>query len=472
MKTPIYPELPVLVVDDEATALELCEMALRANGITNVLLCQDSRRVGDHFSDGEVGVVLLDLNMPEVPGDQVLANLSADYPEVPVVIVTGADDVGTAVKCMKAGAFDYLVKPLDESRLASTVERAVDVRELRRENTLLKRGVLTDTLDHPEAFSDTITGNRDMLSVFRYVEAIAPSTQPVLISGETGVGKELIASAIHTLSRREGPFVPVNVAGLDDNLFADTLFGHAKGAFTGADRARSGLVEQASGGTLFLDEIGDLNLASQVKLLRLLQEREYLPLGSNMLKRCNARVAVATNRDLRAGSESGAFRKDLYYRLHTHHILLPPLRERLDDLPLLLDHFLEVAANATGKEKPTPPRELLDLLSTYHFPGNVREMESMVVDAVSNHRSGVLSMDQFKARITETRGVNKAAPPDESETGEALFASWERLPTVRDATKELVAEAIRRSNGNQTIAAQLLGITRSALNKRLTRAKK
>lgn len=473
MKPTIFPELPVLVIDDEEQALELCQMALKVHGITNVLLCQDSRRVSEHFAEKEIGIVLLDLTMPEVTGEKLLGQIAQEHPEVPVIIVTGANDVGTAVRCMKEGAFDYMVKPLEESRLATTVERAIELRELRRENSLLKQRVLTNTLEHPEAFAETVTNNRDMLAVFQYVEAIAPSSQPVLVTGETGVGKELIAGSIHRLSGRDGPFVPVNVAGLDDNLFSDTLFGHVKGAFTGADTAREGLVEGAAGGTLFLDEIGDLSLASQVKLLRLLQEREYMPLGSNLLKRSNARIIVATNRDLHARSGSGEFRKDLYYRLHTHHIEVPPLRERLDDLPLLLEHLLERAAEAAGKDKPTPPRELVDLLATFHFPGNIRELESMVLDAVSNHRSGVLSMDFFKARITETRSTTATSPPGKKqEAGDSLFSSFERLPTVQEATEDLIAEAIRRSNGNQTIAAQLLGITRGALNKRLTRAKK
>ncbi len=341
--------------------------------------------------------------------------MANDFPEIPVIIITGSNDVDTAVRCMKSGAFDYMVKPVEKSRLISGVKRAIEIRELQRENKWLRAHVLSDKLEHPEAFSEIITNSPAMKSIFQYIEAISPSPQPVLITGETGVGKELVAKAIHHLSHRTGPFVPVNVAGLDDNVFADTLFGHRKGAFTGADQTRSGLVEQASGGTLFLDEIGDLSPASQVKLLRLSQDGEFFPLGSDVARRSDARVLVATNQDLEVLQSSGKFRKDLYYRLCAHHVHLPPLRERPEDLPLLIDHFLETASQTLGKKKPTPPRELFALLSTYHFPGNVRELQSMILDAVSSHKSGKLSLEVFKSYIRQKHPAfdidSKQLPP-------------------------------------------------------------
>lgn len=325
-------------------------------------------------------------------------------------------------------------------------------------------------MEHPEAFSEIITNSPTLRSIFQYIEAISSSPQPVLITGETGVGKELVAKAIHQLSQRKGTFVPVNVAGVDDNVFADTLFGHRKGAFTGADQARSGLVEQASGGTLFLDEIGDLSPASQVKLLRLLQDGEYFPLGSDVGKRSDARVVVATNQDIQALQESGKFRKDLYYRLCAHPIHIVPLRERREDLPVLVDHFLRKASETLCKKKPTPPGELLTLLSTYHFPGNVRELQSMILDAVSSHKSGKLSMDVFKSYIRQKQPL---LDMDSKELlqGENIRASFsEQLPTLKQTEQLLVSGAMKRASGNQAIAAQMLGITRQALNKRLKQA--
>jgi DNA-binding NtrC family response regulator len=370
---------------------------------------------------------------------------------------------------MRQGAFDYIVKPVEKSRLVSSVRRAIELRELHRENQLLKARVLSDRLSRPEAFADIVTVSSGMRSIFQYVEAVAPSPRPVLITGETGVGKELVAHAVHTLSGRKGAFVPVNVAGLDDHVFADTLFGHKRGAFTGAMEVRAGLLEQAGSGTLFLDEIGDLSPPSQVKLLRLLQDGEYFPLGSDLAKRSGARIVVATNQDLEVSRNSGRFRKDLYYRLCGHRIHILSLRERREDVPVLLDHFLAKAAESLGKKKPTPPDELIKLLASYHFPGNVRELESMVYNAVSIHTAGKLSMEAFKAEIFKkqpglSREYESADRSDEALRGVAFP---DPLPTLKQTELLLVDEALRRASGNQSIAAAMLGITRQALNKRL-----
>ena len=360
-----YPEFPLLLVDDEEHSIDSFEITLRSDKINHFIRCQDSRNVLSLLAEHEVEAILLDLKMPYITGDELLPTIVTDFPDIPVIIITGADDVETAVKCMKAGAFDYMVKPVEKNRLLTGVKRVIEIRELQRENRLLKAQVLSPELVHPEAFSDIITNSSVMKSIFRYIEAISTSPQPVLITGETGTGKELIAKAIHTLRNPDGEFVAVNVAGLDDNVFTDTLFGHKKGDFTGADQARAGLIEKASEGTLFLDEIGDLSVASQVKLLRLLQENEYLPLGSDLTKRSNARVVVATNVDLESRLKSGKFRKDLYYRLRTHHIHIPPLRDRKEDLPLLLGYFLDQRSKSLDKKKPTPPKELLIMLQNY-----------------------------------------------------------------------------------------------------------
>jgi len=467
MTTSAYPHFAVLMVDDEVQTLNSFEMVLRSANVNNLIRCQDSREVMPLLSRQEIEVMLLDLSMPHMTGQELLSIVANDFPEIPVIIITGSNDVDTAVRCMKSGAFDYMVKPVEKSRLISGVKRAIEIRELQRENKWLRAQVLSDKLEHPEVFSEIITNSPAMKSIFQYVEAISLSPQPALITGETGVGKELVARAIHRLSRRAGAFVPVNIAGLDDNVFADTLFGHRKGAFTGADQTRSGLVEQASGGTLFLDEIGDLSPASQVKLLRLSQDGEFFPLGSDVARRSDARVLVATNQDLEALQSSGKFRKDLYYRLCAHHVHLPPLRERREDLPLLIDYFLETASQTLGKKKPTPPRELFALLSTYHFPGNLRELQSMILDAVSSHKSGKLSMEVFKSYIRQkhpTFDIDSKQLP----SGQASLISFsEQLPTFKQAEQFLLSEAMKRAKGNQAIAAQMLGITRQALNKRL-----
>jgi len=465
-----YPHFPVMMVDDEAQAINSFEMTLRSANMNNFIRCHDSRDVMPLLSSQEIEVMLLDLRMPHISGEELLPMITADYPEIPVVVVTGSNDVDTAVKCMQHGAFDYILKPVEKSRLIGGVRRAVELRELQRENQLLKAHVLSDKLEKPEAFADIITVSPSMRAIFQYVEAVAISPRPVLITGETGVGKELVAKAVHTLSNREGGFVPVNVAGLDDHVFADTLFGHKKGAFTDAREARGGLIEQAAGGTLFLDEIGDLSSTSQVKLLRLLQEGEFFPLGLDVAKRSDARIVVATNQDLDGLQLSGQFRKDLYYRLCDHRIQIPPLRRRREDLPVLLEHFLEKASKTLDKKKPTPPVELITLLSTYHFPGNIRELESMIFDAVSNHAAGKLSMDLFKTHIVAFPPVSSADPVDSFPEKGALISFSHQLPTLKKIEQLLIDEALQRSNGNQSIAALSLGISRQALNKRLKKS--
>jgi DNA-binding NtrC family response regulator len=467
MITSVSPYFPVLLVDDELQALNSFEMALRSAGLNNFIRCQDGRDVMPVISKADVEVVLLDLMMPHLSGERILAMISSDHPSVPVIVVTGANDVDTAVECMKAGAFDYIVKPIEKSRLVASVKRAIEIRELQRENSRLKRRVFSDALEQPEAFAEILTCSESMRAIFQYVEAIAGSIQPVAITGETGVGKELVAKALHKLRKRDGHFVPVNVAGLDDNVFSDTLFGHRKGAFTGADQIRSGLVEQAAGGTLFLDEIGDLSFQSQVKLLRLLQDGEFFPLGSDVAKRSDARIIVATNQDLGRLQESGKFRMDLYYRLCVHHIHIPPLRERKEDLPILVDHYLGKAAETLDKKKPVPPNELISLLRTHNFPGNVRELQAIITNAVSAHKSGMLSLNVFKAYIQEQRSGHEGANRERDVGVQGAVAFPEHLPTFKQMEEQLIAEAMKRANGNQAAAALSLGITRQALNRRL-----
>ncbi len=464
------PSATVLLVDDEKPWLRSVSIALeRSAGISNIIPCSDSREAMGLLQQHAVDLAILDLTMPHISGEQLLAMMVEEYPEIPVIILSGLNQIDTAVRCAKAGAFDYFVKTVEEDRLIAGVLRALRLRDLERENRQLSQHVLQGELKYPEAFADIVSEDPQMLSVFRYIEAIAPGRQPVLITGESGTGKELLARAVHQIGRPEGPWVAVNAAGLDDNVFSDTLFGHVRGAFTGADQTRPGMIEQASGGTLFLDEIGDLSQPSQIKLLRLLQEDEYLPLGSDKPKKSRARIVVATNQDLKRNLAEGTFRKDLFYRLQSHQANLPPLRQRRVDIPLLLHHYLEQAAAELGRRVPTPPVELEVLLGTYHFPGNIRELKGMVYEAVSLHHTGKLSMDAFKKAIGHCCGDQALRPlPAESDDDSIpLLRFSERLPTIEETVNLVVEEALRRAQNNQTIAAGLLGITRPALSKRL-----
>jgi DNA-binding NtrC family response regulator len=458
----LYPGFAVLLVDDEPAWLRSAALTLeRSAGITHVLTCAEPARLGQILDGGDVGIVLLDLNMPGVAGEELLARIPREHPELLVIVVSGMNEVETAVRCMKLGAYDYHVKTDGEDRLVAAVLRAIHVLQLQRENLEVSARFLSGELRNPDAFAELVTQDRTMLTLFSYVEAVAKSPQPLLITGESGVGKELVARATHRLSGCAGKLVAVNVAGLDDAVFADTLFGHVRGAFTGAEQPRRGMVEEAADGTLFLDEIGDLAVASQVKLLRFLQDGEYFPLGSDRPKRVKARVIAATHQDLAAKERAGAFRRDLFYRLRTHRVRVPSLRERKGDLPLLLDHFLDEAARTLQKKRPTAPRQLAQLLATHDFPGNVRELRALVFDAVSLHQGRVLSMEVFLDAIGR-RGAPADRPPEENPFGEL-----ERLPSFAEALRLLVEAAMARAGGNQTLAARLLGITQSALSKRL-----
>jgi DNA-binding NtrC family response regulator len=460
---------PVVLVDDDPQFLLSAGVALRAAGIAPVMTVEDGRQVLPLLSKTDAAAVVLDLTMPHQSGTVLLAKIREEHPHIPVIILTGVDEVDTAVACMKSGASDYLVKPLEASRFLGSVRTAIEMNALREEVSSLKRHLLSGRVENEGVFAGIVTESRKMRSIFQYIEAIAPSRQPVLICGETGVGKELIARAVHDLSRCRGAFVAVNVAGLDDTMLSDALFGHKRGAFTGADHAREGLIAQAAGGTLFLDEIGDLRASSQVKLLRLLEEKKYYPLGSDVPKPSDARIVCATHRNLQERIAAEMFRKDLYYRLSAHQVHVPPLREHREDIPLLVDHYLTEAARSLQKKKPTPPAELCTLLSAYPFPGNVRELKTMVYDAVIQHGSGILSIGNFRKRIGQEMSLSAAAPPPEDAEGETPLPVAGGFPTLKGAESRLIGEAMKRAKNNQGIAATLLGITRQALNKRLLR---
>ena len=465
MKKALYPAKPILIVDDQPNMLLYLEAALKKSGLNNICSCEDSQRVCTLLAEQAMALVLLDLNMPPPSGEELLAIIRRDHPEVPVIIVTSTEEVETVVKCIKLGAIDYVVKPVDQYRLSKTVKSTLALQELCEENRVPYESIKSAMSPNSPAFASIVTNNSQMLALFRYVESIARSPEPVLITGETGVGKDLLARALHTLSGREGSLVSVNVAGLDSNMFSDTLFGHARGAFTGAEKMRKGLVEQAAGGTLFLDEIGDLATDSQAKLLRLLQDGDYMPLGQDKAQRINARVVSASNRDLWALVHEDKFRKDLNFRLRTHHIHVPPLRNRREDIPLLVEYFLAHAAIELKRPRPAVSNELVSLLEGYEFPGNVRELRAMVYNAVSVTSDKTLSITPFRQHIMWARQHH--SHQETNATGDATVKFPHQLPSLKEATELLVKEALKRANGNQSLAGRILGVSQQAISKRL-----
>jgi DNA-binding NtrC family response regulator len=456
----------VLVIDDESDTLVGIRKLLHNAGISPVATLDDSREVNDFLARNDVSVIILDLMMPHVTGVELLPQIHTNHPHIPVIVTTASDEIETVVECMRQGASDFIVKPVNVNRLISAVARTLNVDNLRQEVNALKDYLMSDRLSHAESFADIKTRSRRMRAIFQYVEVIAHSAQPVLITGETGVGKEMLARSIHRISDVTGELVSVNVAGLDDPMFSDTLFGHKRGAFTGADQIREGLVCKAAGGTLFLDEIGDLSGLSQVKLLRLIQENEFYPVGSDVIKHCSARLILATNHDLESAIKEGKFRKDLYYRLCCHHIHIPALRDRREDIPLLLSHFIDEAAHQYGKRPPGVSPELNSALTGYDFPGNVRELHAKVFDAVARNVNGILTLRDFPGLSPAAPELAQPAPGEQTGERNGIYSLFGRLPTFREIEEYLIDEALKLSNGNHAAAATLLGITRQTVTNR------
>lgn len=452
----------ILLVDDEKDELEAYSFLLQTMGIKNITTLEDSREVMDTLRGMSFPVVFLDLNMPHKSGQDVLREIKEQMPQVPVIICTANSEIEVAVECLKLGAHDYLVKPINMNTFSSALRNAHEIGALRSELLTMKGVNFGGGLRRRDVFSRIVTRSAEMHGIFQYIEAIAVSGQPVLILGETGSGKEMLSRAVHDVSGLTGEFVAVDVSGLDDTLFSDTLFGHAKGAYTGADGVRSGLIERARQGTIFLDEIGDLSEVSQVKLLRLLQERIYYPLGSDKPKRCEARIIAAANKDLSSAASSGGFRRDLYYRLSTHLIKVPPLRERREDIPLIADYLAEEAAKTVSKPKPEISREAMSLLTSHAYPGNIRELKTYIYDAVVRCTDGVITENIIAGRLG---GAEALQTPDDK-TVSSLEKIFGRFPTLDEVSEYAVNEALAVSE-NMSQAAKLLGISKQALHKRL-----
>jgi DNA-binding NtrC family response regulator len=470
-------ERPILLIDDEQNILRGYEIVLKMSGFSPCLLCSDSRKAMDIIKEHNPRLILLDLIMPHKDGFTLLKEIMEERGDIPVIIITGVNEVAKAVECIKEGAFDYLVKPLSRDRLVITIRNALNLCEITEEHNALKEKVFSEQLGHPDGFSDFITSDKKVLAILNYAETIAKTDSPVFISGETGTGKELIARGIHRSSKRGGDFICVNVAGLDDQMFSDTLFGHKKGAFTGAIENRAGLIRRAENGVLFLDEIGDMPLQSQVKLLRLIQEHEYSPLGEDNIFYSTARIIVASNKNIEECIEKGSFRKDLYYRLSHHHIQIPPLRERSrTDLSLLLKFFVYEASKKLDAKLPVIPEEITLLLSGYSFPGNIRELQALIFDCMAQHQQEkTLPVDYFKNYLSSKGCLDEVIEKARSEgslvdNNNIIFPK--NLPSLKVAISDLVKEAMKRASSNQTLAASMLGISQQALNYRLKTIKK
>jgi DNA-binding NtrC family response regulator len=449
----------VLLVDDEVAILDFLEIALK-DKFEVFIKASSSKAALKDFEEKKPDLVILDLNLGGDSGLDLLDRLQSVDPEVPVIVSTGEKE-DLAKDCLRRGAVDFLTKPVTSLRLVTSVDRALDAYQREKVLNQLQKSLL-ETSKRPQAFDSMLTVCNEMERLFQLAGVVATTPRDVLITGETGTGKDLMAKAIHDISGRPGEYVAVNVAGLDDNHFSDTLFGHLKGSFTGATRDRQGLVEKARGGTLFLDEIGDLSIPSQVKLLRLLQEREFLPIGSDEHVKVDIRFVVATSRPLDSMMEEGTFRRDLYFRLRAQQLHLPALRERRGDVSLLWEHFLERAASQLGRKAPRVSDEAIGVLEAHNLPGNVRELEALAFQAASAYK--------YLIEAQQMEGLVGGDTPKRLSSGESKEEDFGRvLPTVDEMIDRLILEALKRTEGNQTQAAKLIGMSRRGMISRMRR---
>jgi DNA-binding NtrC family response regulator len=439
----------VLVVDDEEKLRRVVELQLKTAGfeVEQAGSAEDALKRADRAD-----VILTDLRLPGISGLELLANLRRQDSHTPVIVMTAFGSIETAVEAMKAGAVDFLPKPFSLDHLMTVVNKALELRTLRDENRELRA-----ELGQRYEF-DNIVGRSDaMREIFATVERVAPTRATVLMCGESGVGKDLIARAIHHHSPRDGrPFVKINCTALPENLMESELFGYEKGAFTGANTTKPGKFEQADTGTVFLDEIGDVPASVQVKLLRILQEREFERLGSNKTRHIDVRVLAATNVDLRAALEQGTFREDLYYRLNVLPINIPPLRERKEDIPFLADHFVKKLKKDLGTPVESISEAAIQRLLEYHWPGNVRELENVIERSMVLASGAVLEAADIKLDL---------APKARLATADNFLPDG---MTLDDYERSIIREALHRANGNKSQAARLLGLTRNALRYRLS----
>ncbi len=444
----------ILVVDDEQSMREFLEIFLRREGY-DVRTASDVETAIVHLESDEIDLTITDMQMPEKTGLDLILEARDVSPETIMIVVTAFGTADSAISAMKEGAYDYLTKPFKVDELRIVIEKALEKKVLSNENRRLRQELRSQSRNR-----NIIGHSRAMQEIFDLVAQVAETKTNVLVAGESGTGKELVARAIHDQGSRQGqPFVAINCGAIPENLLESELFGHVKGAFTGAIQTKEGLFEAASGGTLFLDEIGELSQPIQVKLLRALQEKSVRRVGDTVDRKIDVRIISATNRRLEDEVAAGRFREDVYYRLNVIQVTLPPLRDRVEDIPLLAQHFLRRFADELGKEVEGIDAAALELLSHYAFPGNVRELENLIERAVALTRDHVIGLEMLPPTVTAIREA--ACAPRIGAEGvdlEELVADYER---------SLLVEALAESGGVKKRAARLLNVTFRSFRYRL-----
>ena len=441
----------ILIVDDEKNIRSGLAMAMELEGYES-LTAEDGASAWALMGKKDVDLVITDLRMPNMSGEQLLQKINGAYPRLPVIILTGHGTIETAVDAMRRGAIDFFTKPVELDRLSLVVKKARSTTDLYAEHERLKAEVAT--LKARNRYDRIVGKSQKMVALMETVAQVAPTRASVLITGESGVGKELVADALHELGNRsKGPFVKVHCAALSESLLESELFGHEKGSFTGAVSQKKGRFELADGGTIFLDEIGEINTSTQVKLLRVLQEKEFERVGGEKPIQVDVRIVCATNRDLLKEIEKGNFREDLYYRLNVVHLDVPPLRERKDDIPLLMTAFLSQFNKENDKSLEGFSNGAKKALLTYEWPGNIRELRNSIESAVVLSRSSVIEVEDL--------------PPSVRLADSSAQLSLDVGITLAEAEKKLIMSTLIMCGGNKTRAAEVLGIGRKTLHRKL-----
>jgi DNA-binding NtrC family response regulator len=445
----------ILLIDDDQAVLNYLNIFLLQAGIYDVTVLGNSTKAFEELKNNSYDLLLLDMDMPDVTGLDILRDIQRHNVDIETIVLTGVEDVELAVSAMKLGAMEYLTKPVDNERLLSLINTAL---ENRKQQRMINEEVGPPAADikFREAFKDIVTRNEVMNKIFSVVEKMAQTDNSILIWGESGTGKELIARAIHTISKRNKQnFVAVNAGAFANDLFASEFFGHSQGAFTGATANKRGLVEEADKGTLFLDEIGELALPIQVKLLRVLQEGEFFRLGSTKNLKVDIRIIAATNKNLHEEIKKGNFRKDLFYRLNMNSVYLPPLRERMGDIPVLANHFLGAFCKLNRKKIEKISEGAMKLLVRYDYPGNIRELMNIINSAVIVESAGELRKKSLPNYFIENAVV-----------GDGNLAGVS-LKSLQDVENEHIKKILSYTEGNKTKASQILGISRISLLSRI-----
>ncbi|MBP7494077.1 MAG: sigma-54-dependent Fis family transcriptional regulator [Spirochaetales bacterium] len=438
----------ILIADDEKNIREGLAQALEMDGY-KTFLAEDGEAAWKLFEEEVIDLVITDLKMPKLSGEELLHRITAEQPAVPVIILTGHGTIETAVKAMRDGAYDFLTKPINLDRLSLLVKRALSNREL-----VLQHRAMQEELEKKRGFSNIIGVSQEMRKIYEVVRQVAPTKASVLITGESGVGKELIADAIHNLSnRKDKPFIKVHCAALSESLLESELFGHEKGAFTGAISRKRGRFELAHMGTIFLDEIGEINQSVQIKILRFLQEKKFERVGGEETIEVDVRIISATNRDLKAEIAAGRFREDLYYRLNVVNIHIPPLRERKEDIPLLVAAFLKEFARENGKQIEGIDARARAALYNYTWPGNVRELRNCIESAVVLCKGQYITLEDL--------------PPVLRSGADENYVKISLGTPLEEAEREIIQANLSYFRGNKSKTAEVLGIGRKTLHRKL-----